>query len=484
MKRVVLLLLLLFVALVAVLAGRTVSRTSMQITAPAAPPLKLDRAAALARFVRAIQFQTVSYAQNAQPVEHDAFVAWVAQAYPRVHASLRRELVNGRTMFFTWPGSDRELAPVLLMGHYDVVPVEAGTESKWEQPPFSGAVRDGFVWGRGTLDDKVTVISLLESADILLGEGFHPKRTILFAFGHDEELGGANGAAHVAKLLASRGVRLHAVIDEGGAVMAGGLAGLTKPTAVIGIAEKGIASVELLASGSGGHSSMPPPRTPVGMVARAVDRVQSHPFPTSVSGATREFFRWLAPEMPFRKRVVMSNLWLFEPLLAGQAKAIPSLNAMMRTTTAPTLISGGVKDNVIPTEARAVINFRILPGDTVASVVQHVRDVVNDSDVRTRLASGGAEPSPISDPNAGQFRVMQRTIAETYPDMLVAPYLVVGATDARYFAELTPNVYRFVPVSMTDADLKRFHGLNERVRVDDYFAAIRFFRTLLVNFAG
>jgi carboxypeptidase PM20D1 len=482
MKRFFLFLGAALLILIAVLIGRTLAAGSMQIAAPAEPPLTMDRAAALSRFARAIQFRTVSYSENPQTTEHDAFVAWLAQAYPRVHASLRRELVNGKSLLYTWPGSDAALQPILLMGHYDVVPVEPGTESKWEQPPFSGAVANGFIWGRGTIDDKISVIGLLESTEMLLAEGFRPKRTVMFAFGHDEELGGFQGASQTAKLLASRGVKLDAVVDEGGIIMLDGMSGITRPLAVVGIAEKGMVSVELSASGGGGHSSMPPPRTNVGAVAAAVDRVQSNPFPARVRGAAKEMFRWVAPEMSFGQRVVMSNLWLFEPLVRAQAKHSNAFNAMLRTTTAPTVISGGVKDNVIPSQARAVINFRILPGETPDSVLGHVRDAVDDDAVKLQMHDG-VPPSPVSDARARQFRTIQRSITQVYPNAVVAPYLVVGATDARHFVPLTPNVYRFLPTPLTNADLARFHGTNERIAVNDYLEAIRFYRTLVVNVA-
>jgi carboxypeptidase PM20D1 len=481
MKRAVLIVVALLVVLIGVIVVRALTLPSMQVAAAGAPQVAIDREAALARFTRAIQFRTISYGseQPAGPADHDAFVDWLATAYPRVHASLSREKI-GQSLLFVWKGSDPALTPLLLMGHYDVVPVEPGTESKWEQPPFFGAVAGGHVWGRGTLDDKLTVISLLESADLLLSEGFKPRRTIYFAFGHDEEAGGS-GAAQMAKLLASRGVKFDAVIDEGGLVTIDSVQGAPKPVALVGIAEKGSASVELSASGKGGHSSMPPPRTEVGAIAAAVAAVQDKPFRAGVRGASAHTFRWLAPEMPFGRRLVMANLWLFEPLLVAQTKTSTSFNATLRTTTAPTVISGGVKDNVIPSHARAVINFRILPGDTTASVLAHVKNAVNDPHVTARLTGLGVDPSPVSDPAAPQFRALQQTIASVFPNALVAPYLVVGATDARHFAALSPNVYRFMPVTIRDADLARIHGTNERVAVHDFFEAIRFYRALIVN---
>jgi carboxypeptidase PM20D1 len=261
--------------------------------------------------------------------------------------------------------------------------------------------------------------------------------------------------------------------------LSGAVEGTTKPVALIGVAEKGSASVELTASGAGGHSSMPPPRTEVGAVAAAVDRVQNAPFDAGVRGAAAEMFRWLAPEMAFAPRLVLANLWLFEPLLAAEAKHSHSLNAMLRTTTAPTIIAGGVKDNVIPSHARAVINFRIMPGERVAGVVAHVRDAVDDPHTNVHLFGEAWEPSPVSDPSAPQFQKLQRAVRSVFPDALVAPYLLIGATDSRHFEPLTRNVYRFGPFPIHQADLERIHGTNERLAVSGFFDGIRFYRQLM-----
>lgn len=481
MKRVLLIVLIAILVLVGVLLARAVMLPSKQITAAAAPPLAIDRNAALTRFTRAVQFRTISYGDEKPltPVEHEPFIAWLAQTYPRVHASLSRE-INGRSLLFIWKGTDPALKPLLLMGHYDVVPIEPGTESKWEHPPFSGAVAGGYVWGRGTMDDKITVIGLMEAAESLLAEGFTPRRTIYFAFGEDEEARGA-GAARMAKMLAARGVTFDAIIDEGGVITLDSIKGAPRPVALVGIAEKGFASIELTAAGKGGHSSMPPPRTEVGALAAAVDAVQRNPFEAAVRGAAAQTFRWVAPEMPFGQKLVLANLWLLEPLMVAQASKSNSLNAMLRTTTAPTVFNGGVKDNVIPSHARAVINFRILPGETSRGVVEHVKDAIGDSHVGVKLSGTASEPSAVSDPDAPQFRALQQTIAQVFPNVLVAPYLVVGATDARHYVNLSPNIYRFIPGVVAEADLARIHGTNERIAVDGYFDAIRFYRTLIAN---
>ncbi len=444
MKKAALLLLLLVVAVLAVVAVRTALVRSVQIAVAPAPRIAVDPAA-VARLSRAVQFRTISYSEEQQG-DHAAFVEWLKSAYPRAHAELKPELVAGHSLLFTWNGSDPSLAPLLLMGHYDVVPVE--DESKWSVPPFSGAVRDGFIWGRGTLDDKLTVIGLLEAAEMLLRDGWRPRRTILFAFGHDEERGGENGAQSVARLLASRGVRPDSVLDEGGAITQGIAPGVAAPVALIGTAEKGFVSAQLSAS-------------------------------------TRAMFATLAAEMDLGMRIVATNLWLTKPLLELKAKKSDSLRAMLHTTTAATMIGGGVKDNVLPTEGHAVINFRIMPGETPDSVLDHVRRAV--ADPRVKVAVFGehpSTPSAESSPAAAPFNVLQRTIRQLYPGTVVTPYLVVGATDSRYYTPLSANVYRFTPAHVRQGDLERIHGIDERIGVSDFLDVVRFYHLLMRNAAG
>ena len=483
MKRVALIILGALGILIGIVAVRTALVRSRQIQVAPVARIEVDPQA-VARLSRAVQFRTVSHT-NEVAGDHAAFVEWLKSAYPRVHAAMTPELVGGHSLLYTWRGSDPSLKPLLLMGHYDVVPVEPAAERRWSVPPFSGLVRDGFIWGRGTLDDKVTVLGILEAADVLLAEGWRPRRTILFAFGHDEERGGQQGAQAIARLLASRGVQLDAVLDEGGAITQGVTPGVAAPVALIGTAEKGFMSVEISAGGSGGHSSMPPPETAIAIVAAAVRRVQDHPLPSRLTSSARGMFAALAPEMNPGTRAVAANLWLTKPVLDLQSKSSNSLRALLHTTTAATMIGGGVKDNVIPVEAHAVINFRILPGDTPASVLAHVRRAVDDPRVKVRVFGEQPHaPSPESDPSAPQFATIARTIRQLHPDTVVAPYQLTGASDSRYFTALTPNIYRFLPVHFRPDDLERFHGIDERVAVAGYLDVIRFYHLLMKNAAG
>ena len=367
------------------------------------------------------------------------------------------------------------------MGHGDVVPVEPGTEGDWEHPPFAGRIADGYIWGRGAIDNKSGVLAILEAAERLLEEGYRPSRTIYLPFGMDEEVGGHSGAAKISKLLNSRGVELEYVLDEGGCVVSGVLP-IGAAVALVGIAEKGYVSLELSAKGEGGHSSMPPRRTAVGILSSAIARLQDNPFPGGLSGPTRELFAYLGPEMPFVPRMLFANTWLFGPLIERRLAASPSSDAMLRTTTAPTIFEGSIKDNVLPIRARAVVNFRIFPGETSESVAERVRSLIVDSRVRiTQFGSVVLDPSPVSPTDSPGFKILERTIRQVFPDAVVAPYLVVGATDSRYYRGLTENVYRFLPLRLHQDDLSRMHGTNERVSIEGYADGLRFYRQLILN---
>lgn len=486
MRRFLAFLGLALLALLAVVLVRTASVRSRQIAVEPVEGPAVDARGAAERLAGAIRFPTVSH-EGGRRVEAEAFLGlhrYLERSYPRAHAALEREVVAGYSLLYTWKGKTPGLAPVLLMSHLDVVPVEPGTERRWTQPPFAGRIADGFIWGRGALDDKVGVLAILEAIEILLGQGFQPERTVLLAFGHDEEVGGLQGAARIAALLERRGVRPEFLLDEGGAIAVGMVPGLTAPAALIGTAEKGFVSVELVARSAGGHSSMPPPYTAIGLLAGAIHRLEENPMPARIAGATRDSFEHLAPEMAFFPRMVLANLWLFGPLAEKQLAAEPASNARIRTTAAATIIQGGTKENVLPSEARAVVNFRILPGDTVEDVLRHVREHAGPGVQVRRSGPLAGDPPPESDPGAPAFALIQRTVAQVYPGTVVAPNLLAGGTDTKHYQRLTRNVYRFLPIRLTAEDMPRLHGTDERVGVDDYAGMVRFYAQLLRNAAG
>ena len=485
MKRVLLVLALCLLLLASVLLVNALRFNSRQVQVEPVIPLSVDQNRIAERLSQAIRFQTVSYHDAAQP-QGEEFLAlheYLKETFPKVHSSLTKETVNTYSLLYTWKGSDETLKPILLMAHLDVVPVEPASEADWQHPPFEGRIQDDYIWGRGTLDDKAGVTGLLEAVETLLAEGFQPKRTIYLAFGHDEELGGPNGAAKIAELLLSRKVELDYVLDEG-LIIASGILPVTKPVALIGIAEKGFVSLELSVETEGGHSSMPPPSTAVGILSEAVNKLEEGQMPGEIKGAVAQMFDYIGPEMPLGKKLLFANLWLFEPLVVRQLSAAPGTNAALRTTTAATMIEGGVKENVLPTRAQAVVNFRILPGDSIEGVIAHVRDTVADPRVEvSRYGVSGFEPSGISDVNNSNFQALQRTIAQVFPEVVVAPGQVLGGTDSRHYGKLSNNIYRFLPHRYVAEDLVRPHGTNERISIEDYARSVRFYHQLIRNTA-
>jgi carboxypeptidase PM20D1 len=469
------------VVLLAVLVVRTARFTSRQVRVePVRMALPVDRL--VERLAQAVRIRTVSHERSADTdAQTRAFHAFLAAAFPRVHAALGREVVGGGSLVYTWRGRAAASRPVLLAAHLDVVPVDPSTAGEWTHPPFAGAVAGGYVWGRGALDDKAGLMAMLEAVEMLLAEGYEPQRTFLVAVGHDEELGGGDGARQVAALLRERGVRPEFVLDEGLAIAAGIIPAIPMPVAVVGIAEKGYVTVELVVDGEGGHSSMPPPQSTIGILAAAVARLEAHPAPGRLEGATRRMFEVLGPEMPLGPRFALANLWLFGWLVERQLAATPSTNALLRTTTAVTLVEGGVKENVLPTRARAVVHFRIRPGETIAEVVAHAQATVNDPRVRFRQLEAGSEPSPASDTASAGYAGLGRSIRQVFPDVVVAPSLTIGATDARYYAPLSENTFRFRPLRLGPRDLRRIHGTDERIAVENYADLVRFYVQLIRN---
>ncbi|WP_163870236.1 M20 family peptidase [Myxococcus eversor] len=485
MKRLLLSVALGVSLLVVVLVVRTLTFRSRQVVPEPATALTVDAEALASRLSGALRLKTVA-ASEGTPADDAAFEAlhsYLREHFPRVHAELKREPVGAHSVLYTWRGTDASLRPMMLLGHLDVVPVTPGTEEAWAHPPFDGVVADGFVWGRGALDDKGSVLAQLEAVEALLAAGEKPRRTVLLAFGADEEVGGQAGAVVIAKLLQERGVRLESVLDEGGVITSGTVPGVSAPVALVGTSEKGFVSVVLTVKGEGGHSSMPPPSTAVGVLASAVSRLEAAPMSTRLQGGSRELFTRVGPEMPFGMRLLFANLWLTEPLVVSQLTARPTTNAAVRTTTAVTVFQGGVKDNVLPPSARAVVNFRILPGDSVDSVLAHVKATVDDARVEVGTLDFQSEPSPVSPTTSESWRELERSLRQVFPEVLVSPYLNVAATDSRHFVGLSDNVYRFFPVLLQREDLARIHGKDERIAVTAYAQAVRFYAQYLRNAA-
>lgn len=488
MKRIALVLLALVLGIAAVTLTRAASLRSRQPEVAPAPDFAVDAERVAQRLALAIRLRTLSHRDRDQ-LDRQAFrdLARLLQSYyPLTHRRLTLERVNDLSLLYTWRGWDPKLEPVLLMAHLDVVPVDPGSEGDWKHPPFEGVVEDGVVWGRGAIDDKASVITILEAVEGLVAENFRPRRTVLLAFGHDEEVGGDEGALAIAKLLESRNVRLQWVLDEGGVIASGMVPGIDTQVAVVGVAEKGSVSVELEIAAVGGHSSTPPAHSAIGDLSRAIVRLEEQQMPARIGGVTGIFLDTLAPELPFLARLALANRWLFGGLLRWGFTQSPPLAAMTRTTTAVTLFDAGVKENVLPVSASAVVNFRIHPRDRVDDVVAHVRRVVDDERVQIEVGqrTPPREPSPASPVDTGVFGDLQRSIRSVFPEVVVVPYLVVGGTDARHFYRVSDNVYRFGPYVMGSEALKLAHGTNERITSENLVRGVRFFRKLLIDRAG
>ncbi|MCA9132925.1 MAG: M20/M25/M40 family metallo-hydrolase, partial [Planctomycetales bacterium] len=390
-------------------------------------------------------------------------------------------------LLLEWPGESPEMGAILLMSHFDVVPVEASTLEQWSQRPFGGQIDETYVWGRGTLDCKHGVMAILEAITLLHTAGFQPQRTIYVALGHDEELGGSEGNRKIAEWMRSRGLRLQMIVDEGGCIFTE-FPGLDRPAALVGVAEKGYMTVKLsvdMEPSELGHASMPPRETAVSILATAVRRVQAHPFPARLDGPLREMLKFLGPEMPsLASRVAMSNLWLCGPLVKRRLGATPSGNALLRTTVAPTMIDGGVKPNVLPAHASATFNLRLLPGDSVDDALAHLQQAIGDARVQVHSLPPTTAASAVSPVDSPEFGQLQRTIGEVFPDVVVAPFVLVGSTDTVHYSDLCENIFRFIPTRLGERDTQRFHGINERLGRENYLEILRFFHRLLENVAG
>ena len=487
LKKIALAVVGLLLLLIAVLVVNTLRKGSRQLDVPPLAAIAVDEAAVAERLGESVRLRTISSRDDAN-LNADQFKqlhALLEKRFPKLHATLTREVVGDLSLLYTWKGSKADAKPIMVMAHMDVVPVAPGTEKDWTQEPFSGVVKDGFVWGRGAWDDKGNLMSQLEAVEMLVASGYQPERTVYLSFGADEEVSGHRGAAKIAALLKERKVQLDFILDEGLLVTEGIMPGLDKPAALIGVAEKGYLSVVLKMAATPGHSSMPPPKgtSAIAMMSAALKRVDDEQLPGGIRGVAGEMFATIAPEMSGFQRVALSNLWLFGPVVQKQLEKGASTNAMLRTTTSLTIVNAGNKENVLPGRAEATLNFRLLPGDTKEMVVDRtkglVQQAIGNDKFELYALPGAVDASKVAPTDSSQYALLNRTIREVFPGTLVAPGLMIGATDSINFGEISDHIFKFSPVRAKAEDLPRFHGTNERISTANYVEAIRFYHRLL-----
>ncbi|HEB88329.1 MAG TPA: M20/M25/M40 family metallo-hydrolase [Deltaproteobacteria bacterium] len=436
------------------------------------------------RLAGAIRFETVSPEDPAEfdPEPFVAFAAYLRDLYPRTHATLDLERINEHTLLFEWKGTNPDLAPALFMAHLDVVPVEGAAVEAWTHPPFAGEIVDGFVWGRGALDVKSGVIFWLEAIESLLAGGFTPERTIYLSLGHDEEIGGQHGAVAVAERFRSLGIHPAFLFDEGGLILDGHPLLPEATTALVITAEKSYYTVQLTAHGVSGHSSMPPKHTAIGKLARAIERVENHPMPAKIVRPLRDMLEAASPHVSLGRRFAFRNLWLTGGLVKKSFLEDQVSAPLVRTTFAVTLVSGGVKDNVIPERAQATINVRMLPGDTPEDVIEHLTRVIDDPEIEIEGTTWGMAPEPA--PVDGiAFPLASEAIRSVYPQAIVLPGLISGATDSRHFTGIVDEIIRFVPERVHVSQADGAHGRDERIAVE-YLADSVAIATGMVRRAG
>ena len=438
--------------------------------------LGFDRDAAVDALAQLVRCKTISYHDKSleDDGEFQKLICLLPQLYPRVFDVCSVDQLPDRALLLRWPGKN-QVDPAVLMAHYDVVPVN---EENWEKPPFAGILENGVLWGRGTLDTKVTFNGIFSAANYLIGKGFVPENDIYFAFSGGEEVNG-KGAPNIVKFFEDHHIQPAIVVDEGGAVVENVFPGVTKPCGVIGIAEKGMMNVQYRTLSAGGHASAPKPHTPVGVLAAACKKVEDHPFKAHIEGPAAQMFDTLGRYSSPLYKMIFANMWCFGWVidLLGK-KSGGEINALVRTTSAFTQMEGSTARNVIPPEAKMVANMRLNPADSVASALAYLKKTVNDANVEiTTLES--FEPSPVSETDCPAWDKVASAVANTWPGCIVTPYLMVQCSDSRHYGKLSNHVYRFSAMDLTAEERATIHGNNERIRVECAQKAVEFYIRLM-----
>lgn len=463
-------------ALFAVLAVRALTFTPRETFERNTEEISFDSSVAVDSLCEMIRCKTVSSKNGEEDSESEflRFEALLPSLFPGTFAACTLEKPTERSLLLRWRGKS-DSSPTVLMAHYDVVAAE---ESAWDKPPFDAVVENGVIWGRGALDTKASLNGILSAAEILINEGFVPENDIYFAFGGNEEING-DGASSIVQLFEQRGIVPALVCDEGGAVVENVFPGVKSPCALVGIAEKGMLNVEYSVEGGGGHSSAPAPHTPVGILAGACSRVESHPFPYHLALPAKKMLDTVGRHSTFIYKLVFANLWLFSPALdLLTRKTGGELNALVRTTTAFTQMQGSEGMNVIPPKATMVSNHRLVASDTTESALERIRKTVKDERVNIRMIDG-MNPSPISTTDSEGYHRLSKVISATWQNAIVSPYLMLACSDARHWSRISDKVYRFSPMALSKEERATIHGNNERIPVSTLEKTVEFYLRLM-----
>jgi len=510
-KTIIVTVLLIIIALVILLLVKTwiYPFSKNEVNQNSTPVSIIPSEKAISRLVGGIRIPTISNEvyENTNFEPFDEFKAYLPTTYPLIYNTMDTLTVNNYGLVYHWKGKNKELKPILFLSHYDVVPVVGYNPSEegigdavfrpgdtpakridsvsaiWDYPPFSGAVVNGRIYGRGTLDMKGMLFSLLESAESLITEGWQPERDIWFAFGHDEEVSGRQGAVHIADYFKKQGITFDAVYDEGGIIAAPGSAmeSVKKPIALVGIGEKGFLTLRIKVMGVGGHSSMPPAKSSLVYAAEIIEKLNSNQMPAEIISPIASFLTNIGGEMNFMSRMAIANQWLLKPVLLGTLSKSPASNGLIRTTTAISMAKGSDAPNVLASVAEVTVNFRILPGETVNDVINHVKEICKNYQVEMEVISD-REPSAISPENTRGFDIIRETVSQLYPGTIVSSYITIGGTDGYKYQIVSNDIYRFMPIELNAYEQRSIHNENEHITLENYGRMIKYFRGVMEKY--
>ncbi len=441
--------------------------------------MAVDINESLENFSKALQIKTISYPETEKFDfdEYAKFISFLKETYPLVHEKLDLKIINDYALLYHWKTESDDL-PIMLLAHYDVVPVNEGT---WTHEPFDGVIKDGKVWGRGTIDDKNSIITIIETVEDLLKNDFKPKRDIYMAFGYDEEVMGQRGAKHIVEYLKKENMKFECILDEGGLVAPGSMMGIDAELAVIGIAEKSQCNYEIIFKGDQGHSSSPPKSTAIGKMSAFIQDVENHPRECRLTKPVEEMLKNVSVYQSGLAKMFMKNPSRHFSLIKKSMVGGRQTNALIRTTTAFTMAESGTAANVLPDYAKVVVNVRVLQGDTPEMITDWLNSFNHDFELKPLYLEA---PSSISNIDSKAYEILGESIKETFGDIMITPYLMIGGTDSRQYSELSENIYRFTPFKLDAHEIELMHADDEYISIENFEKMLEFYEKFIKKMAG